>query len=111
MHIGFVSENDILKTSVQQHQVIDIIIERGPQIVGLYPRDIVNELYSRELIFLSVPIEDDDIILVPPLEGFVMNRVTGDPFEYAVVYVCEFIHTQPETYSTKYLYPLMNKRL
>ena len=94
----------------------------------------MNELYSRELIFLSVPIEDDDIILgtcscshayflhcniylslklvvVPPLEGFVMNRVTGDPFEYAVVYVCEFIHTQPETYSTKYLYPLMNKRL
>jgi hypothetical protein len=30
---------------------------------------------------LDVPIEDDDYIVLPPLEGFVMNRVLGDYFE------------------------------
>ena len=30
---------------------------------------------------LDVPIEDDDYVVVPPLEGFVMNRVQGDFFE------------------------------
>lgn len=28
-----------------------------------------------------MPIEDDDYVVVPPLEGFVMNRVQGDFFE------------------------------
>jgi len=28
-----------------------------------------------------VPIEDSDYVVVPPLEGFVMNRVLGDYFE------------------------------
>ena len=33
------------------------------------------------MIYLDVPIEDDDYIILPPLEGFVMNRVLGDYFE------------------------------
>ena len=28
-----------------------------------------------------IPIEDSDYIVVPPLQGFVMNRVQGDNFE------------------------------
>ena len=28
-----------------------------------------------------IPIDDDDYIVVPPLKGFVMNRVSGDYFE------------------------------
>ncbi len=32
-------------------------------------------------ILLKVPISNDDQISVPPLEGFVMNRVLGDYFE------------------------------
>ena len=28
-----------------------------------------------------INIEDDDLIVVPPLKGFVMNRVQGDYFE------------------------------
>lgn len=28
-----------------------------------------------------MPIEDSDYVVVPPLEGFVMNRVLGDYFE------------------------------
>ena len=32
-------------------------------------------------MYLEVPIEATDHISVPPLEGFVMNRVLGDYFE------------------------------
>ncbi len=28
-----------------------------------------------------ISVEDDDLIVVPPLKGFVMNRVQGDYFE------------------------------
>ncbi len=28
-----------------------------------------------------MPIEENDYVIVPPLEGFVMNRVLGDYFE------------------------------
>ncbi len=39
------------------------------------------ELYNRGLIYFDIPIADADIIVVPPLQGFVMNRVQGDYFE------------------------------
>ena len=39
------------------------------------------ELYNRGLIYLDIPIADLDFIVVPPLQGFVMNRVQGDYFE------------------------------
>ncbi len=32
-------------------------------------------------MYLEVPIDASDHISVPPLEGFVMNRVLGDYFE------------------------------
>jgi hypothetical protein len=40
------------------------------------------QFYCRKgLIYLDVAIEEDDYIVLPPLEGFVMNRVLGDYFE------------------------------
>ena len=33
------------------------------------------------LIYLDILMDDKDQVVVPPLEGFVMNRVTGDYFE------------------------------
>ena len=39
------------------------------------------ELYNRGLIYLDIPIANSDYIVVPPLQGFVMNRVQGDYFE------------------------------
>ena len=33
------------------------------------------------MIYFDVPIEENDYVIVPPLEGFVMNRVLGDYFE------------------------------
>ncbi|XP_070555976.1 protein FAM91A1-like isoform X1 [Ptychodera flava] len=59
----------------------DRIIDSGPQLAGEMDYNIVHKLYTKGLIYLDVPISDDDCIIVPPLEGFVMNRVTGDYFE------------------------------
>lgn len=41
----------------------------------------VEGLYRRGFIYLDVPVYESDKIIVPPLEGFVMNRVLGDYFE------------------------------
>jgi hypothetical protein len=41
----------------------------------------LNVTRRKGLIYLEVPIEDSDYVVVPPLEGFVMNRVLGDYFE------------------------------
>jgi len=32
-------------------------------------------------LYLDAPVDDTDLIKVPPLEGFVMNRVLGDYLE------------------------------
>merc|ERR1719495_2790356 len=42
---------------------------------------VAHKLYNRGLVYLDVPVSDDDCITMPPLEGFVMNRVLGDYFE------------------------------
>ena len=41
----------------------------------------VKQLFVRGFIYFDVTIEDEDHVMVPPLEGFVMNRVQGDFFE------------------------------
>lgn len=112
-----------------QKEVIDKIIDNGPQIAGLSPYDDLAGflqicffnlfpcsllprslnifclvLFKRDLIYFDVPVEDDDILvgiahcclvsmscliifsystvlIVPPLEGFVMNCVGGDYLE------------------------------
>lgn len=43
--------------------------------------DIIFLCYRKGLVYLEVPIDASDHISVPPLEGFVMNRVLGDYFE------------------------------
>jgi len=41
----------------------------------------IPDLYNRGLIYFDICISNDDYIVVPPLQGFVMNRVQGDYFE------------------------------
>uniref|UniRef100_A0A7N8X7Z9 Family with sequence similarity 91 member A1 n=1 Tax=Mastacembelus armatus TaxID=205130 RepID=A0A7N8X7Z9_9TELE len=60
---------------------IDKMIDSGPQLAGSMEYNVVLSLYNRGFIYLDVPISDDSCISVPPLEGFVMNRVQGDYFE------------------------------
>lgn len=81
VRVGFVTEDDVKIISTSEKQLIDQIIDEGPQCAGRLDAKSVRSLYIKGLIYMDVPIEDDDYIVVPPLEGFVMNRVLGDYFE------------------------------
>ncbi|XP_038057164.1 protein FAM91A1-like isoform X2 [Patiria miniata] len=78
---GYITEDDIKAVSVSEKIAIDKIIDVGPQLSGTLDYYIVHKLYTKGLVYMDVPIEDDDCIIVPPLEGFVMNRLQGDYFE------------------------------
>uniref|UniRef100_A0A3Q3XM02 Family with sequence similarity 91 member A1 n=1 Tax=Mola mola TaxID=94237 RepID=A0A3Q3XM02_MOLML len=78
---GFITEDDIRICSPAEKKTIDKMIDSGPQLAGSMEYNVVLSLYNRGFIYLDVPISDDSCISVPPLEGFVMNRVQGDYFE------------------------------
>lgn len=61
---------------------------------------------------MDVPIEEDDYIALPPLEGFVMNRVLGDYFETLLykIFVSIDEHTsvgEVSVYCTLYFYQML----
>lgn len=78
---GYITEDDIKIVSVTEKNAVDKIIDVGPQLAGVMDFYILHKLFLKGLVYLDVPIEDNDRIIVPPLEGFVMNRVQGDYFE------------------------------
>lgn len=78
---GYITEDDIRICSAAEKTAIDKMIDSGPQLAGSMEYNVVLSLYNRGYIYLDVPISDDSCISVPPLEGFVMNRVQGDYFE------------------------------
>eukprot|EP00056_Hartaetosiga_gracilis_P007045 m.103517 g.103517 ORF g.103517 m.103517 type:complete len:939 (-) comp12617_c0_seq1:98-2914(-) len=79
--VGHVFESSLRELSPAERATLDRIIEQGPTSAGSLDRDIVIALYQKQLVYFVVEIKDSDIIHVPPLEGFVMNRVLGDYFE------------------------------
>ncbi|KAG8570178.1 hypothetical protein GDO81_011132 [Engystomops pustulosus] len=78
---GYITEDDIKICSNAEKRTIDKIIDSGPQLAGSLEHNVVHSLYNKGFIYLDVPISDDSCIAVPPLEGFVMNRLQGDYFE------------------------------
>uniref|UniRef100_A0A8C7DE01 Family with sequence similarity 91 member A1 n=1 Tax=Oncorhynchus kisutch TaxID=8019 RepID=A0A8C7DE01_ONCKI len=78
---GYITEDDVRICSLAERKAIDKMIDSGPQLAGSMEYNVVLSLYNRGYIYLDVPISDDSCISVPPLEGFVMNRVQGDYFE------------------------------
>ncbi|XP_069971183.1 protein FAM91A1 [Penaeus vannamei] len=80
--VGCVTEEDI-KSLVKKREkvVIDSLIDVGSQKAGDLDKECVHSLYTKGLVYLEVPISPSDCISVPPLEGFVMNRVLGDYLE------------------------------
>ena len=50
-------------------------------LAGMLPREAVSSLHSAGLVRFGVPVSADDRISVPPLTGFVMNRVGNDYLE------------------------------
>ncbi|XP_030074732.1 protein FAM91A1 isoform X2 [Microcaecilia unicolor] len=78
---GYITEDDIKICSLSEKRSVDKIIDSGPQLAGSLDYNVVHSLYNKGFVYLDVPISDDSCIAVPPLEGFVMNRVQGDYFE------------------------------
>jgi hypothetical protein len=81
VNIGYVTEEDIKNCSKEEHETIDFIIDNHSTEAGKLDFDILRTLYRRGLIYFNIPIRDDDYIVVPTLQGFVMNRVQGDYLE------------------------------
>eukprot|EP01134_Creolimax_fragrantissima_P005843 CFRG5843T1 len=84
VHVGSVGDGDIdvlMACSDQEKGIIDMLIDHGPMVACEMDRNILERLTVKGLVYLRVPISDDDCISVPPLEGFVMNRVLGDYLE------------------------------
>ncbi|XP_064382636.1 protein FAM91A1-like isoform X2 [Halichondria panicea] len=82
VHIGYVTEDDVKASTPDEHQAVDKVIDKGKKLeAGVINRSTILKLYNRGLFYFHIPIADTDIIVVPPLQGFVMNRVQGDYFE------------------------------
>lgn len=86
VNAGYITEDDVRSmVTTSERSIIDQLVSPdglSNQILACNLDEAqVRSLYLKGLIYLDVPIYDDDFIVVPPLEGFVMNRVTGDYFE------------------------------
>uniref|UniRef100_A0A914WLQ9 FAM91A1 n=1 Tax=Plectus sambesii TaxID=2011161 RepID=A0A914WLQ9_9BILA len=79
--VGCILEDDVKNCVKNEKDVIDILYDEGPQLAGTLDSAVVQKLYHRGLAYFDVPVNDNDHIFVPPLDGFVMNRVLGDYFE------------------------------
>ncbi|KFD53678.1 hypothetical protein M514_05383 [Trichuris suis] len=99
---GSLLEDDIVDLNTEEKALIDYLIDRGPSPVANFDLEAVQTLYARGLIYFDVPVSKNDCVVgadlplskmsilwmntcmyvsVPTLDGFVMNRVTGDYFE------------------------------
>ncbi|CAD5117523.1 DgyrCDS6290 [Dimorphilus gyrociliatus] len=78
---GYITDDDVKICMSTEKDTIDKIIDDGRVIAGDLDYQILQSLYRKGLVYVQVPISDNDCIVVPPLEGFVMNRVLGDYFE------------------------------
>ncbi|XP_048524001.1 protein FAM91A1 isoform X2 [Dendroctonus ponderosae] len=81
VEVGLILEEDIKMVNQEEQSVIDKLIDLGSQNAGDLNYDVVLNLYKKGLIYLDVPVTAVDRVQVPPLQGFVMNRILGDYFE------------------------------
>lgn len=78
---GFITDDDVKLCNQQEVKTIDRLIDYGSTPVSSLSMNVAKSLYNKGLVYFDVPIDDNDLIIVPPLENFVMNRVLGDYME------------------------------
>jgi hypothetical protein len=83
VNLGCVTDDDVKQCKNGEKLMIDYLIdEKTSKLAGELDYDAIHSLYQKGLIYLDVPVNDEDYIQVPPLgSGFVMNRIVGDYFE------------------------------
>ncbi|KAK0426397.1 hypothetical protein QR680_009687 [Steinernema hermaphroditum] len=78
---GNIIEADVKALSRIEKDIIDMLLDEGPQICGTLDSAVIQSLHQKGLVYFEVPVYDDDYVYVTTLDGFVMNRVLGDYFE------------------------------
>ncbi|KAI6179463.1 Protein FAM91A1 [Aphelenchoides besseyi] len=78
---GCILETDVKSLALQEKEILDRLLEGFPLLCGLLEKQSVCSLYNRGLVYLEVPVSDEDYVYVPTLENFVMNRVNSDYLE------------------------------
>ncbi|CAF0803047.1 unnamed protein product [Brachionus calyciflorus] len=82
VNAGCITDEDVKLLSDVEKICLDTIIDNVKPIeAGKLNFECVHLLYRKGFIYLDVPLNSDEFVEVPPLEGFVMNRITGDYFE------------------------------
>eukprot|EP00698_Gefionella_okellyi_P002063 TRINITY_DN1193_c0_g1_i3.p1 TRINITY_DN1193_c0_g1~~TRINITY_DN1193_c0_g1_i3.p1 ORF type:complete len:676 (-),score=112.74 TRINITY_DN1193_c0_g1_i3:1217-3220(-) len=81
VHISLLSPEDMKELTPDEVKAVSFLRTTGVKRCGELDPDVIYSLYCRGFVYIGVPISDSDCIAVPPLEGFVMNRISGDPFE------------------------------
>ncbi|KAF6024527.1 FAM91A1 [Bugula neritina] len=84
--VSFISEEDVRTCKTEEKLLLDELIAyhdetKGFKLAGSVDYIALHGLYRKGFVYLDVPVYESDRIIVPPLEGFVMNRVLGDYFE------------------------------
>lgn len=75
------SEDELKSCDDAERATLALLEQAGPRLAGTLDKATVVSLHRRGFVFLTVPVRNTDLISVPPLENFVMNRVLGDYFE------------------------------
>ena len=98
VNIGFVSEEDVKACTPAEIIIINLLIDQKSTVVGVLEKKVVIDLFAKGLVYFGVPIGDRDRIVIPPLEGFVMNRVLGDYMEQLLYKVMIVMLNGDDTY-------------
>ncbi|CAF1364252.1 unnamed protein product [Adineta steineri] len=97
INLGCVTDDDVKQCTNEEKLIIDYLIdEKCSKLAGELNFDAIHSLYRKGLIYLEVPVSEEDYIQVPPLgSGFVMNRIVGDYFEVLLYKL--FVSTDEDT--------------
>lgn len=102
---GSISVTDVQDQTPEVQAILDKIIDNdqpadagqiGPGLrISDIPLDIFQELYRRGFVYVDVPVLETDCLCVPTLDGFIMNRVTGDSCETLLYKI--FVSLDPQS--------------
>ncbi|XP_067934603.1 protein FAM91A1-like [Watersipora subatra] len=107
VRVSLVSDEDVKSCKFEEKQLLDDIIAHREKtnegkLAGSVDHKALYGLYKKGFVYLDVPVYESDRIIVPPLEGFVMNRVLGDYLETLLykIFVSIDEHTSVKDLST-----------
>lgn len=84
VRVGYPTTLQIQELSAAAKITLDSMMDSGDklfQVVKFASKPGFRELIQKEIVFIEIPVADSDSFRIPVLEGFVMNRLSGDYIE------------------------------